>query len=72
MKKPALWVTPPKKELSILQFWKILKKESAAVNTVVTTIWGIPQIDVTTHISVFTQKPSLVHPSVSLRPRSQT
>ena len=39
--------------LSILQFGEILKKESAAVNTVVTMIWGIPQTLVTTHISVF-------------------
>ena len=55
MKKPALWVTPGKK-LSILQSGEILKEESAVIKTVVTTIWGIPQIAVPTSISVFTKK----------------
>ena len=52
MKEPALWVTP-EFFLSILQYGEILKKESAAVNTIVTTLWGILQNVVTTHISVF-------------------
>ena len=52
IKEPALWVTPHKK-LSILQYGEILKKESAAVNTIATTLWGIPQNVVTTRISEF-------------------
>ena len=55
MKKPALGVTPGKK-MSILQSGEILKEESAAIKTVVPTIWGIPQFAVPTSISVFTRK----------------
>ena len=54
IKEPALWVTPEKK-LSILQYGEILKKESAAVNTIATTLWRIPQNVVTTHISESTE-----------------
>ena len=50
MKEPALWVTP-EIFLSILQYGEILKKESAAVNTIETRLWEIPQNVVTTHIS---------------------
>ena len=55
IKEPVLWVTPDKK-LSILQYGEILKKESAAVNTIATTLWGILQNVVTTHIGTYTQK----------------
>ena len=55
IREPALWVNPGK-TLSILQYGEILKKESAAVNTLVTTLWGIFQNVVTTHVSDFRQK----------------
>ena len=51
IKEHALWVTP-EKEFQSYNCGEILKKESAAVNTIVTMLWGFPQRVVTTHISV--------------------
>ena len=38
IKEPALWVLNSRKKMSILQYGEILKKESAAVNTIATTL----------------------------------
>ena len=62
--KPTVWGTSHIKKSYImgkskkvkhkifLQYGEILEKEYAAVNTITTMLWGIPQNVFTTHISV--------------------